>query len=180
MSLRYMIVGALSVIAISCTQGKQAPAASETHGHMGMSAAGGAAGMGSHVMVRPDDIKWMDGPPSLPAGAKFAVIEGDPAKEGFFVMRAVLPANYRIPPHWHPAVERVTVLSGTMYLGMGERFDESAGQALPAGTYAAMPAGMRHFAYTRGETTIQIGTNGPWGITYLNPADDPRQQQKKQ
>jgi hypothetical protein len=89
-------------------------------------------------------------------------------------MRAVLPANYRIPPHWHPGVERLTVLSGTMYLGMGERFDESAGQALPAGSYAAMPAGMRHFAYTKGETTIQLGTNGPWAITYLNPADDPR------
>jgi quercetin dioxygenase-like cupin family protein len=93
-------------------------------------------------------------------------------------MRAMLPANYRIAPHWHPTTERITVLSGTMYLGMGERFDPAAGQALPAGTYATMPAGMRHFAYTKGEAVIQIGTMGPWEITYVNAADDPRQQKR--
>jgi uncharacterized RmlC-like cupin family protein len=89
-------------------------------------------------------------------------------------MRATLPANYRIPPHWHPTLERITVLSGTMHLAMGERFDPSAGQALPTGTYTTMPAGMRHYAWTDGPAVIQIGTLGPWGITYVYPADDPR------
>ena len=176
MTLRHLIFGMLALLAVACTQGKQAPVAAESQTRISK---GEAAMMGSHVLVRPEEIKWMDGPPSLPAGAKFAVLEGDPSKEGFFVMRAVLPANYQIPPHWHPGIERITVLSGTMYMGTGEQFDESAGQALPAGTYAAMPAGMRHFAYTKGEATIQLGTNGPWAINYLNPADDPRQQKKQ-
>jgi quercetin dioxygenase-like cupin family protein len=180
MKPRQLIVGMLALVVVSCTQGKQAPTAVESHGSVGPSAAGdaGMAAMKSHTIVRPDEIKWADGPPSLPPGAKFVVLEGDPTKDGFFVLRATLPANYRVPPHWHPGVERVTVLSGTMYLGTGERFDESACQALPAGTYMAMPPGMRHFAYTQGEATIQIGTNGPWGINYLNPADDPRLQEK--
>jgi len=53
------------------------------------------------------------------------------------------------------------------------------GRHCRAGTYTAMPAGMRHFAYTKGEAVIQIGTNGPWGINYFNPADDPRQRNNK-
>jgi quercetin dioxygenase-like cupin family protein len=184
MTLRHSVVGAFVLLTLSCTQGNRAPVASaESRGGVARPAAAATGGdpattMRSHTIVRPDQVKWADGPPSLPPGAKFAVLEGDPAKAGFFVMRAMLPANYRIPPHWHPTVERITVLSGTMYLGMGERFDESAGQALPAGTYATMPPGMRHFAWTQEPTVIQLGTNGPWAINYLNPADDPRQQKR--
>src|SRR4051812_22228258 len=79
-----------------------------------------------HVVVLPDDIKWIDGPPSLPPGCKMVVLEGDPAKEGPFVMRAKMPDGYRIMPHTHPKDERVTVLSGALYMGTGEKFDEKA------------------------------------------------------
>jgi quercetin dioxygenase-like cupin family protein len=127
----------------------------------------------AHITVAPDALKWEDAK-MLPPGAKVAVIEGDPQKDGFFTMRIKLPAGYRIPPHTHPCPERVTVLSGTFHLGAGERFDESAGKPLPAGAYTSMPAGMRHFAWTEGETILQLSTIGPWGITYVNPADDPR------
>jgi quercetin dioxygenase-like cupin family protein len=121
----------------------------------------------------PDQIQWQDSP-ALPAGAKVAILEGDPTKDGYFAMRAKLPDGYRIPPHWHPGYERVTVLSGTFHLGRGEKFDKSAADALPAGTYTSMEPGMRHFAWAEGETVLQINTLGPWGITYVNPADDPR------
>lgn len=125
-------------------------------------------------LYRPQDIKWTAGPASLPPGASMAVLEGDPAKAGTFTMRARLPDGYRIPPHWHPRLERVTVLSGTFHLGMGERFDESAARALPAGGFFYMEPGMRHFAWTKGETVIQLTGESPWEINYVNPEDDPR------
>src|SRR5688500_9671413 len=65
-----------------------------------------------HAVIRPDQMKWQPGPPSLPPGAQFVVLEGDPAKEGFFAMRVRMPSGYTVPPHTHPKTERVTVISG--------------------------------------------------------------------
>jgi hypothetical protein len=127
-----------------------------------------------HEVFTPDDIKWADGPPSLPPGARMAVLDGDPTKAGPFVMRAKMPDGYRIMPHTHPTDERVTVLAGTLYIGMGERFDEKAAKAMPAGSYGRMGAGVKHFGYMKGETVIQVHGTGPWAIDYVNPADDPR------
>ena len=138
--------------------------------------AGHAAGeMGFYSLA---ETKWKDGPASLPAGAKLALLEGDPTKEGLFVMRLRLPDGYRIPPHWHPKVERITVISGSFNLGMGEKFDRSATREMAAGTFGFWPAGMRHFVWTKGETVIQLHGMGPWVITYVNPADDPRNAKK--
>ncbi|MFO0802703.1 MAG: cupin domain-containing protein [Gemmataceae bacterium] len=123
---------------------------------------------------RPDGLKWKDGPPSLPPGAKIAVLEGDPAKAGPFVFRVKVPDGYRIPPHTHPKPERVTVVAGTFNLGMGDRFDATKTEAMPAGSYGTWPAGMKHFVWVKGETIVQFHGEGPWTITYLNPADDPR------
>ena len=106
------------------------------------------------------------------------MLEGDSTKEGPFVMRIRFPDGFRIPPHWHPKVERVTVISGTLNLGMGEKFDQSATREMPAGTYGFWPAGMRHFAWVRGQTVVQLHGTGPWIFTYVNPADDPRNAKK--
>lgn len=122
----------------------------------------------------PSAIQWKDGPRSLPPGAKIAVLEGDPAKEGFFCMRLKLPDGYRIPPHTHPKTERLTVISGTFNFGMGEKFDQQAARAMPAGSFGYWPAGMKHFVWAKGETVVQLHGVGPWQIVYLNPADDPR------
>ncbi|MFN2492587.1 MAG: cupin domain-containing protein [Pyrinomonadaceae bacterium] len=119
-------------------------------------------------------IQWKDGPASLPAGAKVAVLEGDPAKKGFFTMRLWLPDGFTVPPHWHPKVEHVTVISGTFNVGMGDRFDKTATRVMPAGTFGFWPANMKHFAWARGETVLQLHGIGPWVITYVNPSDDPR------
>ena len=126
-----------------------------------------------HLTVQPADMKWEE-PKSVPPGAKIAVLEGDMSKPGIFTARVWAPDGYRVPPHWHPNVERVTVLSGTLYLGEGDTFDQAKAQTFPAGAYTSMPAGMHHFAWTKGETVFQITTMGPWGITYVNAADDPR------
>ena len=116
------------------------------------------------------EIQWKDGPPSLPAGARFAVLEGDPTKEGFFTMRLWLQDGFKIQPHWHPKVEHVTVISGTFNVGMGEKFDQTATRTMPAGTFGFWPAEMKHFAWAKGETVLQLHGTGPWMITYVNPS----------
>jgi quercetin dioxygenase-like cupin family protein len=126
----------------------------------------------------PETVEWKAGPPSLPAGAKMAVLEGDPTREGPFVMRLQMPEGYHIPPHTHPKTERVTVISGTMFLATGDNLDRTAAKTLPAGTYGFWPAGMKHAAWFDAGTVIQLHGIGPWQINYLNPADDPRKAKK--
>ena len=120
------------------------------------------------------EVKWASGPASLPPGAQFAVLEGDPAKEGLFTMRLRIPDGYRIAPHYHGGVEHVTVLAGTFNVGVGDSFDQAATKPMPAGTFGYWPPPMRHFAWAQGETILQLHGMGPWTITYVNPADDPR------
>ena len=127
----------------------------------------------AHTMVAPNDIKWAPAPKMLPAGAEASILFGDPSKEGLFALRLKLPSGYAIPPHTHPAYEVVTVISGTSNLGMGEAADRGATKALPAGSFFALPPGMAHYVYFDEETVVQVTTNGPWGIKYVNPADDP-------
>ncbi len=130
------------------------------------------------ALFQSDKIEWKDGPASLPKGAKVAVLEGDPTKEGPFVFRVKVPNGYRIPVHTHPKTERVTVISGTFNIGMGDEFDEQATKAMPAGTYGHWATGMKHFVWTKGETVVQFHGMGPWSIQYVNPADDPRNQKR--
>jgi quercetin dioxygenase-like cupin family protein len=134
--------------------------------------------MGMHGISVPGEIVWKAGPPSLPPGTHYAVLEGDPTREGPFTMRIKAPDGYRIPPHTHPRVERVTVIQGSFNLGMGRIFDLKATREMPAGTYGYWPAGMEHFAWAKGETIVQLHGMGPWVINYINPADDPRLQRK--
>lgn len=137
-------------------------------------AQGAPSHSGPRIIVLPDQVTWASGPPALPAGAKAAVLEGDPKQAGPFTMRLLFPDGYSIPPHFHPAVERVTVIQGTMRVGMGDKFDASALTPLPAGAFLAMQPGTRHFAQAQGNTIIQVNAIGPWRLTYVNPADDPR------
>ena len=126
-----------------------------------------------HVMITPSELKWAD-VPSLPPGAKIAMIEGPMNEAMPFTARIKLPANYRIPAHWHPAIEHVTVISGTFNMGTGDKLDMAASTPLGAGSVAIMAPKTTHFAWTKDETVVQIHGVGPWGITYVNPADDPR------
>jgi len=127
-----------------------------------------------HVMATLNDAKWGPAPPMLPPGAQLAVLSGDPTKSGPFVVRLKFPANYGIPAHSHPGDENVTVISGALHIGMGSKLDRKAGTALSPGSYALLPAGMNHFAYTRSETTIILFGIGPVGFKYVNPDEDPR------
>lgn len=137
-------------------------------------AAGPVRASDDHKIISADEIKWAAGPPSIPAGAEAAVLYGNPGKEGLFALRLKLPKGYHIPPHTHPKPEVVTVISGTFRLGMGEAADTAKAKALPAGSFFAMPPGMAHFAYADEDTVVQLNSSGPWSLTYINPADDPR------
>src|SRR5690349_18233498 len=93
----------------------------------------------AHAPVTPDTLQWGPAPPSLPPGAQAAVLDGDPGKAGLFVIRLKLPDGYRVPPHWHPTDEHVSVLSGTLRAALGDKLDDASLQALPAGSYVKMP-----------------------------------------
>jgi len=126
----------------------------------------------AHVTT-PEHLNWGPAPAILPAGARLAVLEGDPSKAGPFTMRLAMPAGYRIPPHFHQADEHVTVISGAFQVGMGETFDEGKLSTLPPGTFGVIPPGMRHFARADKATVIQLHGVGPWELTYVNPAAQP-------
>jgi quercetin dioxygenase-like cupin family protein len=120
------------------------------------------------------EVEWKDAPAAMPRGIKMAVLEGDPAQAGMFTMRLRFPAGLRVPPHTHSQTEHMTVVSGVLHLGMGERFDSAATRGLPAGSFGFWVAGTKHFVWFEGETVLQIHGQGPWSISYVNPADDPR------
>jgi quercetin dioxygenase-like cupin family protein len=131
------------------------------------------AEMDGHRMMTPGELKWAD-VPSLPAGAKIMVIEGPLNEAVPFTFRLRFPPNYSIPAHWHPAVERVTVLSGTFHMGVGDKLDTGNSMALLPGGMMIMQPGTKHFAWNEDEVILQLHGTGPWGITYVDPADDPR------
>ena len=127
------------------------------------------------IVAHAPSLAWAPGPPSLPAGAEFVLLEGNPAEAVPLTFRLRFPAGYRIPPHWHSVIEHVTVFSGTLNVGMGEQATYTGGTALNAGSFAAMPAKMVHSAWAGPEgVTFQLHSVGPWSITYVKPADDPR------
>ncbi len=126
-----------------------------------------------HVMVPPSAVKWGPAPPSLPPGAEIAVIAGDPSQPQPYVIRARVPAGWRVPPHWHPTAENLTVLSGTVALGMGEQFNDGAMMDLGPGGFFVVPGEMRHYFLARTAATFQVHGMGPFAVNYVNPADDP-------
>jgi quercetin dioxygenase-like cupin family protein len=121
-----------------------------------------------------DAIKWGDPPPSLPKRTKFTVLAGDPGKPGPFVLRVYFPANSVVAPHTHATAENLTVISGELYHEMGEKLDKAGGDQLKAGAFVYLPALMPHSVWTKGEeAVVQVTGTGPFGLDYVNPADDP-------
>ena len=132
-----------------------------------------AADQHQHVL-QSDSVQWKPAPAAFPKGAEIALLQGDPAKEGQYMIRLKVPAGYRIAPHTHPNDENVTVLSGTFGIGMGDKLDESKAELVKAGGFAQAAKGMVHFAVFPEPTIIQLHGIGPGGINYVDPADDPR------
>src|SRR5688572_26715339 len=124
-------------------------------------------------VVKGDGLKWVENP--IFKGVQMAVLIGDPTKADPLVYRLKFPPNYKVGPHTHPGFETVTVLSGSFGNGMGEKFDPSKGEVLPAGSIFALPGQHPHYVWTTtDEAVIQVQTTGPLAINFLDPADDPR------
>ena len=131
-----------------------------------------------YTAVMPPDIKWNDAP-SIGPGVKTAVIDGDPKSSGSFVMRLRVPPKTKVRVHTHPADENVTILSGTLYFAAGDKFDAKAAKPFGPGSYFSIGKGKPMFAYTTdNEVIAQLHGNGPWGLTYLDPADDSPKKKK--
>lgn len=124
-----------------------------------------------------DSIPWGAAPPFVPAGAQLAVLEGNPmASTGDFTVRMKMPDGYKIAPHWHPYRENVTVISGTLKVGMGNTFDESKMGSFEAGSFAYLDPSMHHYVMASGETVVQVHGKAPFQFHYVNPKDDPSKQ----
>lgn len=120
------------------------------------------------IQVDAKAIVWKDGPASLPKGTKMAILEGNPRKEGIFTMRLRIPAGAKVPPHWHPRPERVTILSGDVRTGFGDQWDDSAMHAFHAGDFYVNPPLSHHFVLFAEESVIQITSEGPWELTLVS------------
>jgi quercetin dioxygenase-like cupin family protein len=124
------------------------------------------------VSLTPEAIRWRP----LFEGAEIAVLSGDPNEAGSpYVIRVRHQDGLKVPPHWHSFDEPITVLSGTWVMGLGERFDLSAAQEFPAGSYLVVPKAVPHFAVCQGETIVQGHGIGPLDTSFVRPEDDPRQ-----
>lgn len=122
----------------------------------------------NHQMVREAELKWE---PSF-MGCEHANVFGDPGAEGKpFVLRIRCPDGAKVPPHWHPTDENITVLKGNFMIGTGEVFDSSKATPMEAGNFIFMPKTMRHFALCKGDTVLQVHGVGPFKIVWLNPAE---------
>jgi mannose-6-phosphate isomerase-like protein (cupin superfamily) len=110
-----------------------------------------AAVLKSHIMISPEEIKWEDCSSALPPGAKCATIEGDrSAPNVLFTYRVKVPDNYKIAPHFHPADEHLTVISGKFNMGLGDKFDAKATSPMGAGSFMVMPKGGAPFRLESG------------------------------
>jgi hypothetical protein len=122
----------------------------------------------------PSQIKFGPAPPFLPPGAQLAVIEGDPmGASGDYTIRLKMPTGYKVAPHTHPFRENVTVISGTLKVGMGDKFDTAHMMTFPAGSFAYLDPDMHHYAMASGPTIIQVHGMSPVKFNYIDPAYDP-------
>jgi len=136
--------------------------------------AAAAASSAAHNAFTPDTVPFGPAPAFIPAGAQLAVLEGDPtASSGDFTIRIKMPDGYKIPAHWHPKRENVTVISGTLSVGMGDKFDASKMSAFPAGSFAYLEPDMHHYVQAKGATVVQVHGMSPVQFNYINPKDDP-------
>jgi hypothetical protein len=132
-----------------------------------------AAATEKHAFT-PDAVEYGPAPSFVAPGAQLAVLEGNPlATSGDYTIRLKMPDGYRVAPHWHPKRENVTVISGTLKFGMGDRFDESSMTSFPAGSFAYLDPDMHHYVMASGDVVVQIHGMAPVQFNYINSEDDP-------
>jgi len=133
-----------------------------------------AAAPAAKPTAAPAELKWMDAPPMLPPGAQMAVVKGNPGAKGPFTIHIKMPPTYAVPAHWHPTDEKVTLVSGKLAYGMSDRLNRANATGLAVGETVVMKAKMNHWVLTADGAEVEVSAMGPFQITYVNAADDPR------
>ena len=127
--------------------------------------------------IRPEDIAWKSFP-AFPPAARLAILVGDPAKPGPYLIRVHLPAGTKMMPHKHPEDRIYTVMEGVFYIGRGEKFNETKLAAFGPGTVVVLPGGQAHYHWAKsGDYITQVSAIGPLGLDYVHAVDDPRHRQ---
>lgn len=177
MKQKWMVMPLLVLVSLvwistgSAAQGKKTTHTQKTTKQSSASTQGA-----NKVILTPDELQWKDGPAAIP-GSKMAVLEGDPAKSGYFAIRLRIPAGTKVAAHTHGDVERVTVISGKLYMAMGEKQQNPS--VLPAGSYFSLPPGTVHNVWVEEESVVQIATLGPWSMKEAKGGDTQSQGEKQ-
>jgi len=158
--LSSLVIAAVGTTLIACTDRKEPHASTFTK-------------TGGQLLVRAKNIQWSPAPASLPAGAKAALLQGDPGETGRYVIRVQFPANYKIPFHSYANAMDVTVISGTLYVANTQTFDKKKAFAIKPGDFYHLPARAPQFTFTKGETVLEIHGEGPLKLAYTSATDDP-------
>jgi mannose-6-phosphate isomerase-like protein (cupin superfamily) len=129
-----------------------------------------------HAVITPGQLVWK---PLIP-GVEMAVVSGDPDKKsGLYVIRIRSKGEVKVPPHWHPTDEHITVLAGSFLVARGDKYDAAKLVELKAGAHSVMPATMPHFGLHKAGNVIEVYGEGPFAPTFINPEDDPNSATKK-
>ncbi len=124
---------------------------------------------GAPTIVLAGQAKFGPPPAPYPAGSSMAVLSGDPSKPGSnYAVRLKLLDGVKIDAHTHGDTENVTVISGTLMVGVGKTFNKAKMLALKPGDYASIPAGTPHYAMARGVTVVQVNGVGPASMTLVS------------
>ena len=124
--------------------------------------------------VLPENIEWKPFA-AFPPEVRIAVLAGEPSDSGPYLIRVRVPHGVRLMPHRHPEDRIYTVISGVFYIGLGDQFDLAKLIAHPPGSVIILPGGTSHFhCALSGEYITQVSAEGPLGIEYVAPGDDPR------
>jgi hypothetical protein len=174
MRTRFMLLPAVGIL-LGCgggadrTADREAGAAADQPGTDTMASASAAT-----ADTASGGLTWGPAPPSLPAGAKFAVVSGDPGKAGPFTIRVDMPPEYVIRPHHHPTSEELRLVQGTLHYGHGAKWDSKAMKTMEPGNPVKLGAKQPHYLHAASRVVMEVQSTGPFAVTYVDPKDDPR------
>jgi len=122
----------------------------------------------------PATLKWAPMPvEGFPPGMEMAVLEGDPSVANQpFAVRVRFPDGYRMPAHYHPTAENITVMSGTFLLKMGDTATQNADSYAP-GDFISIPPLQPHYGGAKGVTVVQVHGIGPFKVLLAKPGSTP-------
>ncbi len=172
MRTTFMLLSALGLL-LGCGEGRDRSADRDASA-MGDQPTTDTMASASTTSTDTAGLAWGPAPPALPSGSRVAVVSGDPAKAGPFTIRIDMPPDYAVRPHYHPAIEEIRLLEGTLHLGHGAKWDEKAFKVVTPDQPVTMPAKQPHFVHAASRVLIEVQSTGPFEVTYVDPKDDPR------